>query len=134
MAQHIINPTQKEVAYREILRSFHTNPLAEQTHYTTLFDACKMLLDEEDIARLDYAVFCIEQWLSDDLNKIALDEAELYMFQNLDLYSGFQVNGIIITQQIIIKRLSDIKRWLYQTIQFDYFPRVRLTQSLPLEG
>jgi hypothetical protein len=50
----------------------------------------KYLLDDEDRAELEKMIKDVEDWLSDDLNPMTLDEAEMRMFQNMDLLSYFR--------------------------------------------
>jgi len=107
------------------------NPLTMNSYYTTLFSAFKSLLTDEDNAQLDEMVAEIERWLSDDLNKMKLFEIEMRMFNNLDLLSGFQVSGVLITQMEINERLEEIKMWLTQKL-YEYLPYIRFTSQVML--
>lgn len=129
----VINPTMQEVVYRQIDKIIFTNPLMMNDYWTTLFNTARGLLDEKDIKMLDMAIMQLEQWLSDDFNTMTLEEAEVLMFQNMDLKSGFEVNGEMITQQEILRRLQQIKNWLQRVLYSKYLPQIRFTQRVPLE-
>jgi hypothetical protein len=60
---------------------------------------------------------------------MTLSEIETRMFQNLDLLSGFEVNGNIITQMEINERLEVIKDWLQQLL-YHYLDDIRLTKVI----
>lgn len=63
---------------------------------------------------------------------MTLPEAEVLMFQNMDLYSGFEVNGQMITQQEINQRLQQVKTWLQQLLYGKYMPQIRFTQAIKI--
>lgn len=124
-------PTNEEVAFRQCIEILKINPLAMSTYYSTLFATFKALLNNEDILRLTFWVDCFEDWLSDDLNDLRLHEIELRMYNNMDLNSGFLVNGVLITQLDIIKRLEDIKLWLTGRL-YVYMGHIRFTSRLDI--
>lgn len=106
------------------------NPLMMSDYWTALFNTFKGLLEEEDIKIIDTATKEIEVWMSDEFNPMTLAEAEVLMFQNMDLYSGFEVNGQMITQQEINQKLQTIKTWLQQILYGKYMPHIRFTQTM----
>ena len=110
------------------------NALAMPQYYTNLFNSFRSLMymmgDEENFKELNKRIADVEAWISDDYNKITLQEAELRMWNNMDLLSGFQVNGVLITQMEINFRLEEIKQWLL-SLSFEYMQYVRWT--IPLQ-
>ena len=120
------------MAWRNAYGLAMLNPLAHPTYYTTLFETFKALLNEEHTEELNKQIKQVEEMLSDDFNKITLHEAELRMYQNMDLLSGFEVNGVLITQLEIQNKLEEIKKWLLSLL-FAYMPYVRYTQPLKLQ-
>jgi len=105
------------------------NPLAMQGYYSTLFNSFKSLLIPQHKFMLDEMIKEIEDWLSDDYNKMTLQEAEIRMYSNMDLLSGFEVNGKLITQLEINERLEKIKTWLTQRL-YEYMPNIRFTKTI----
>ena len=101
-------------------------------YWTALFNTFKGLLMEDDTKILDTAIKEIEEWLSDEFNPMTLDEAEVLMFQNMDLYSGFEVEGQMITQQEINQKLQAVKTWLQQLLYGKYMPNIRFTVPLKI--
>jgi len=102
------------------------------SYYGTLFASFRALLDTQHIEQLDAQIKEVEKWLSDDLNKMTLDEVEMRMFQNMDLLSGFEVNGQMITQMEINQKLEEIKTWLTQLL-YVYLPYIRFTQAVKMD-
>lgn len=82
--------------------------------------------DEGNFRQLEKRLKDINSWISDDLNPLTLQEAELRMWNNMDLLSGFEVRGEMITQMEINAKLDDIKQWLIQ-LHFDYSRYIRWT-------
>lgn len=128
----VIPPTASEVIFRQAERMLMTNPLMMSDYWTTLFNTFKGIIDEDDEKILDRAIIEIERWISDDFNPMTLPEAEVLMFQNMDLYSGFEVNGQMITQQEINQRLQQVKTWLQQLLYGKYMPQIRFTQAIKI--
>jgi len=128
----IITPTTDEMIWRSCERMLMLNPLAHQTYYSTLFNMFRGLLAPQHIQELNARVKEIEIWLSDDFNKMTLHEAEVRMFQNMDLLSGFEVNGQLISQMEINTRLEEIKNWL-QGLLYAYMEHIRFTVALRVE-
>ena len=128
----VIAPTYGEIAFKQCQRMLMLNPLAMSGYYTALFTTFKSLLSEEHIQELDEKIKEIEDWLSDELNPMTLQEAELRMFNNMDLLSGFEVNNVLITQMEINERLEEIKGWLTQLL-YMYLPNIRFTTPLRIE-
>ena len=108
------------------------NPLAMPNYYGALFSSFKALLNEEHSAELDQKIKKIEEWLSDEYNPMTLSEAETRMFQNMDLLSGFLVDGVLITQMEINQKLEEIKDWL-QMLLYMYQPHIRFTQTIRID-
>lgn len=128
----VIPPTGLEIAWKQCKQMLMLNPLAMPSYYTALFSSFRALLDEEHIKELDKKIKEVEVWLSDDLNPMTLDEAEMRMFQNMDLLSGFEVRGQMITQMEINQRLEEIKTWLTQLL-YMYLPYIRFTTPVRME-
>jgi hypothetical protein len=63
---------------------------------------------------------------------MTLEEAEMRMFQNMDLLSGFDVNGEFITQMEINKRLEEIKSWLNERF-YSILPNIRFSSPIRIE-
>ena len=82
--------------------------------------------DEESFRELEKRVKQIDEWISDDLNPLTLQEAELRMWNNMDLLSGFEVRGEMITQMEINAKLDEIKQFLIQ-LHFSYSRYIRWT-------
>jgi len=112
------------------------NSLMMNDYWTQLFTSFKSLMrlfgDEENLEELEKRIKDIEDWLSDEYNPMTLQEAEVLMFQNMDLLSGFIVSGQMITQQDINSRLNKIKQYLNELI-YDYLPHIRFTQQMQTE-
>lgn len=114
----VVTPTTKEMIWRTCYSQVFTNPMAMPLYYTTLFEMFKNLFFEmEDVVAYfdllkDIREF--EDYISDDLNPMTLAEAELRMFQNMDLLSGFEVRGDLITQMQINQRLEFMRKKLMQ--------------------
>jgi hypothetical protein len=108
------------------------NPLVYPQYYTTLFNTFKGLLSEQEIAILDEQIKLFEEWLSDDLNPLTLQEAEMRMYQNNDLLSGFEVRGTFITQMEINQKLEQIRQWLIRVFYMKARD-IRFTQQIPIE-
>jgi hypothetical protein len=132
----VIPPTQKEMAFKQVQRILMLNPLAMSQYYTNLFSSFKSMMlimgDEENYKELDKRVKWIEKWISDEFNPLLLEEAELRMWNNWDLLSGFEVNGQLITQMDINSKLEEIKQWLVQ-LSFEYMGYIRWTQVLRVD-
>jgi len=128
----VIPPTINEIAWKQCKQMLMLNPLTMPNYYTTLFATFKSLLGDVHQQELDKKIKEIENWLSDDLNKMTLSEVELRMFNNMDLLSGFEVNGKMITQMEINQRLEDIKSWLMQLLYL-YLPYIRFTAPVRME-
>lgn len=132
----IIPPTDKEVAFKQCQKLLMLNPLTMSQYYTNLFTSFKSLMilmgDERNYNLLNKKIKDIENWLSDPLNPITLEEAELRMWNNMDLLSGFEVNGVLITQMEINSKLEEIKNWLIQ-LSFEYMSHIRWTIPLKME-
>lgn len=107
------------------------NPLTMPTYYSTLFSTFKSLLVQEHLDELDRKIKEVENWMSDDLNPMTLNEAEIRMWQNMDLYSGFERGGEMITQMDINAKLEEIKSWLEQLFWM-YFPHIRFTVPIKI--
>lgn len=127
------NITSSEIAWRQASRFIMMNPLMMSQYYTNLFTAFKSLMmimgDEENFKQLEKMIKDVEKWISDDLNQLTLAEAEIRMWNNMDLLSGFQVRGVLITQMEINSRLEMIKQYLIQ-MHFEYSRFIRWTQPL----
>lgn len=112
------------------------NPLMLNDYWTQLFSSFKSMMslfdDKENMAELDKRIKEIEEWLSDEYNPLTLSEAEVRMFQNMDLLSGFEVNGKLVTQMEINDKLGQIKRWLTELL-YEYLPYIRFTQQMRTE-
>lgn len=128
---NIIAPNFREIAYKQCLELIRTNPLVMANYYTQLITTFRSLLNDEDEARMLHILKEIEDWLSDDLNKITLQEAEYLMYNNNDLKSGFEVNGKMITQLEINQRLQELKNWLMYKL-YEYLPSIRFTQQVQI--
>lgn len=128
----VIVPTVGELIWRQCEKMLMLNPLAHQTYYSTLFNMFRGLLAEEHVQELNAMVKEIEDWMSDDFNNMTLQEMEILMFQNLDWNSGFEVNGVFITQKEINTRLEKIKDYLQQQL-YVYIEYIRFTQQLSVE-
>lgn len=128
----VIAPTYQEIAFRQAQRLLMLNPLVLPTYYSTLFATFKSLLTPEDSAKLEYMINDIEGWLSDELNKIQLQEVEQRMYNNMDLLSGFEVRGEFITQMMINDRLEKIKQWLTERL-YVYLPNIRFTAQIRID-
>ncbi len=122
-------PTNEEIAFKQCLEMLRINPLMMATYYSTLILTFKSLLIVEDVLRVDHMVNDIELWLSDDLNKLSLKEIEMRMYNNMDLYSYFLVDGEPITQEMINDRLQDVKQWLTQRL-YMYLRHIRFTTPI----
>lgn len=132
----VIAPTTGEIIYKQCYRMLSINPLMMNDYWTQLFSSFKSLIsffgDEDNLAELDNKIKYIEQWISDDYNPMSIAEAEVRMFQNMDLLSGFEVNGNLITQMEINHRLNDIKAWLTELL-YEYLPHIRFTAQFRTE-
>ena len=128
----VIAPTFSEIAFRQCSRLLMMNPLVIPTYYSTLFATFKSLLTEEHALVLQYQIDDVEGWLSDDLNKMNLQEAELRMYNNLDLLSGFQVRGEFLTQMMINEKLEKIKGWL-TSLLYQYLKEIRFTTPIRMD-
>lgn len=128
----VVAPTWSEIAYRQAMTMLGGNYLTIPQYYTRLFQTFRLLLVEEDRIKLDAMIKEIENWISDEFNIITLQEAEIRMWNNMDLNSGFQVDGIIVTQQEIYQKLDQIKSWL-QSLLGDYLPFIRFTQQMRVD-
>lgn len=82
--------------------------------------------DRENYTILTHKIQAVEQWLSDEYNQLSLRECEMRMWNNMDLLSGFLVNGVLITQMEINEKLENIKQWLFD-IYFQYMQYIRFT-------
>lgn len=98
-----------------------------------MFNAFKSLLIEEHTLMLQYFIKDVEGWLSDENNVMTLHEAEIRMFSNMDLTSGFEVRGEMIEQRMIYERLEKIKSWLQSLLYGFYMPQIRFTQPLQMD-
>lgn len=135
MPIEVITPTTSELMWRNCQRLLLLNPLVLPTYYTTLFNAFKSLISmfsEEDYNELLARIAEVEKFISDDLNPLSLQEAEMRMYNNLDLLSGFQVNGQLITQYEINAKLEEIKTWLNQLL-YEYLPHIRFTTQVRVD-
>lgn len=128
----VIPPTYQEIAFKQCQRLLMLNPLMMSGYYTALFNTFKSLLIEEDIQQLDAMIVAVEERLSDDYNQMTLQEAELRMFNNMDLLSGFEVGGKMVTQMEINQWLEEIKSWLTQRL-YAYLPHIRFTTPVKME-
>lgn len=128
----VIVPTVSEMIWRSCEKMLMLNPLAHQTYYSTMFGMFRGLMGDEHVAELNARVKAIEDWMSDDFNKMTLSEMEIRMFQNLDWLSGFEVNGEFISQREINTKLEEIKDWLQQML-YAYMPHIRFTVPLRVE-
>jgi len=132
----VIPPNSSELAFRQIERILNLNPLAMSQYYSTLFTAFKNLMlmmnDEDNFNELDKKMKDVEKWLSDEFNPMTLSEAEMRMWNNMDLLSGFEVNGQMITQMEINQRLEEIKQWLI-SIHFEYMRYIRWTAQIKMD-
>jgi hypothetical protein len=88
--------------------------------------------DEDNYKQLVAKIKEIEEWLSDEYNPLTLGEAEHRMWNNMDLLSGFEVNGQMRTQMDINSRLEEIKQWL-TSLSFEYMTYIRWTIPLRME-
>jgi hypothetical protein len=129
----VIPPSSAEISWRQTSRFIMMNPLMMSQYYTNLFTAFKSLMmimgDEDNFKQLEKMVKDVENWISDDLNPLTLAEAELRMWNNMDLLSGFEVNGQMITQMEINSKLEKIKQFLIQ-LHFEYSRFIRWTIAL----
>ena len=125
----VIPPTYQEMAFTQCQRLLMLNPLMMSGYWTALFNTFKSLLVDEDVEELEGMIKEIEVWLSDEYNPMTLQEMEIRMFQNMDLLSGFEVNGNIITQMEINEKLEKIKGWLTQKL-YEYLPYIRFTTQI----
>jgi len=132
----VIPPTNGEIIWKSCFRLLSMNSLMMNDYWTQLFTSFKSLMrlfgDEENLEELEKRIKDIEDWLSDEYNPMTLQEAEVLMFQNMDLLSGFIVSGQMITQQDINSRLNEIKQYLNELI-YDYLPHIRFTQQMQTE-
>lgn len=128
----VISPTWGEIAYRQCMTMLGGNYLTIPQYYSQLFQTFRMLMVQEDRERLDAMVKEIEDWLSDEYNPLTLQEAEIRMWNNMDLNSGFQVNGVLITQNEIYQKLDQIKDWLRGLVG-EYLPYIRFTQQMRVD-
>lgn len=105
-------------------------------YWTQLFTSFEAMMDmfgdEQGKAELQARIKALEDWLSDEYNPLTLQEIETRMFQNMDLLSGFAVNGEMITQMEINEKLSEIKVWLTRKL-YQYLPNIRFTQQIRME-
>lgn len=124
---------QREVIWRQCERLTLGSYLTNQTFYNTMFTAFKSLLIQEHALMLDYFLYDIQGWLSDDMNQLTLQEAEIRMFSNMDLTSGFEVRGEMITQMMIYERFEKIKGWLQELLYGFYMPNTRFTMPLQMD-
>jgi len=125
----VVGVTYGEIAFNQCRRLLSMNPLMINTYYSQLFASFKALLDDEDRQILEAQIKDIEAWLSDEYNPMTLHEAELRMFNNMDLLSGFQVNGVLITQMEIQQRLEEVKSWLTERL-YSILPFIRFTMPM----
>jgi hypothetical protein len=128
----VLSPTWGEIAYRQCMTMLGGNYLSIPQYYSQLFQTFRMLLVPEDQEKLNQMIKDVEDWLSDKYNPLTLQEAEIRMWNNMDLNSGFQVNGVLITQNEIYQRLDIIKNWLRGMIG-EYLPYIRFTQQLRVD-
>lgn len=123
-------PQASEISWKQCQRFLMMNPLMMSQYYTNLFTAFKSLMmimgDEDNFRQLEKRLDEINKWISDDLNPLTLQEAELRMWNNMDLLSGFEVKGEMITQMQINAKLDEIKQWLIQ-LHFEYSRYIRWT-------
>jgi len=109
------------------------NPLMMNDYFSQLFSSFKSMMtlfdDQYNLKELEARIKDIEDWLSDEYNPLTLSEVETRMFQNFDLLSGFEVNGVLITQMDINDRLNKIKSWLTELL-YEYLPHIRFTQVM----
>ena len=105
-------------------------------YYSQLFNTFKQMFEmfggEEDKKYLDAMIKTFEEYVSDDLNPMTLEECELRMFQNMDLLSGLQVRGAFITQQDMNTMLNNIKSWLNNKL-WEYMTMVRFTTPMKID-
>ena len=101
-------------------------------YYSALFNTFKSLLGDADVEQLDAMIKEVEEKLSDKYNSLTLAEAELRMFNNMDLLSGFEVGGKMITQMEINQWLEEIKSWLTQRL-YAYLPHIRFTTPIRMD-
>jgi len=128
----IIPPTTGEILFKQCNKLLMMNPLMMSNYWTTLFLSFRQFLsmfDEEEVNELDKKIKEVEAFLSDKLNPMTLSEAEMRMFNNMDLLSGFLVNGVIVTQYEINQKLEKIKVWLTGLL-YSYTQHVRFTTSI----
>lgn len=125
----VLAPSGTEIAYKQCMELVKMNALMIPQYYTMLFLSFESLLVDEDIYRLRLMKKDIEDWLSDDINKLSLNEIEIRMYNNMDLNSGFQVNGIMITQMQINERLNQVKNWCTQKL-YQYLRYIRFTAPI----
>lgn len=132
----VVPLTGGEIIWRQSLRLVFTNPLTMNDYYSQLFNTFKQMFEmfggEEDKKYLDAMIKTFEEYVSDDLNPMTLEECELRMFQNMDLLSGLQVRGAFITQQDMLSMLNNIKSWLNNKL-WEYMTFVRFTQSMKVD-
>lgn len=127
----IVVPTYKEIAFNSCYDLLKTNPLIIPTYYSTLFITFQSLLNMEDVMRLQKMIMDFEESMTDDLNRLTLQEMEIRMYNNMDLNSGFQVNGVLVSQMEINNKLNEIKIWLTQKL-FEYMKRIRFTTTVDM--
>jgi len=112
------------------------NPLAMSQYYINLFTSFKSLMmimgDRKNYQELIKKIKGIEAWISDEYNPLTLEEAELRMWNNMDLLSGFEVRGQMITQMEINVKLEEVKQWLTE-IHFSYMEFIRWSVPLRME-
>lgn len=129
----VIPPTNGEIVYKQCYRILLMNPLMMNDYFSQLFSSFKSMMtlfdDQYNLKELEARIKDIEDWLSDEYNPLTLSEVETRMFQNFDLLSGFEVNGVLITQMDINDRLNKIKSWLTELL-YEYLPHIRFTQVM----
>ena len=128
----VILPTYEEISFKQCQRLLMLNPLMMSGYYTALFNTFKSLLGDNDIEQLDEMIREVELKLTDEYNTMTLSEAELRMFNNMDLLSGFEVNGVMVTQMEINQWLEEIKSWLTQRL-YAYLPHIRFTTPIRMD-
>ena len=128
----VVSPTWGEIAYRQCMTVLGGNYLSIPQYYSMLFQTFRMLLVTEDRDKLNHMILEVEDWISDRYNRLTLAEAEIRMWNNMDLSSGFQVDGVLITQQEIYQRLDLIKNWL-RGLLGEYLPYIRFTQQIRVD-
>ena len=132
----VVPLTNYEIIWRQSLRLIFTNPLTMNDYYSQLFNTFKQMFEmfggEEDKKYLEAMIKAFEEYVSDDLNPMTLEECELRMFQNMDLLSGLQVRGTFITQQDMLTMLNNIKSWLNNKL-WEYMTMVRFTTPMKID-